>query len=75
MLRQAAEDSVHAYELDPSYVKAYVRAAQSHLEIGERASVKLSVEEYERALELDPENKTYKAALKDAMLTWEADWA
>ena len=75
MLRQAAEDSVHAYELDPNYVKAYVRAAQAHLEIGERATVKLAVEEYEKALELDPDNRTYKAALKDAMLTWEADWA
>uniref|UniRef100_A0A7S0L601 J domain-containing protein n=1 Tax=Coccolithus braarudii TaxID=221442 RepID=A0A7S0L601_9EUKA len=75
MLRQAAEDSVQAYEMDPAYTKAYVRAAQAHLELGERATVKLAVQEYEKALELSPDNRTYKDALKDAQLTWEADWA
>ena len=74
-LRQAAEDSVAAYELDKHSKKAFARAAQAHLEIGERATVKLSIQEYEKALELDPDNATYKAALKDALLTWEADWA
>mmetsp|Transcript_50546 Transcript_50546/g.83778 ORF Transcript_50546/g.83778 Transcript_50546/m.83778 type:complete len:433 (+) Transcript_50546:42-1340(+) len=75
MLRQAAEDSVLAYEMDDKYVKAYVRAAQAHLEIGERNTVKLAIQEYEKAVQLDPDNKTYKEGLKDAQLTWEADWA
>tara|TARA_B100000524_G_scaffold334520_2_gene223139 strand:+ start:167 stop:1144 length:978 start_codon:yes stop_codon:yes gene_type:complete len=73
-LRQAAEDSVLAYELDPTYTKAYVRAAQAHLELGERATVQLAVQEYKSALEREPENSKYKQALKDAQLTWEADW-
>jgi len=75
MLKQAAEDSVLAYEMDHLYAKAYVRAAQAHLELGERATVKLAVQEWEKALELDPDNKSYKEGLKDAQLTWEADWA
>jgi tetratricopeptide (TPR) repeat protein len=75
MLRQAAEDSVLAYELDPSYNKAYARAAAAHLELGERATVRLAVEEYEKALKLAPDSSAYKEALKDAQLTWEADWA
>ena len=75
MLRQAAEDSVLAYEMDPEYTKAYVRAAQAHIELGERATVKLAVQEYEKALELAPDNRVYKDALKDAQLSWEADWA
>eukprot|EP00965_Chrysotila_dentata_P065969 2184673-Pleurochrysis_carterae.AAC.3 len=48
---------------------------KAHLELGERAACKLAIEEYEKALELDPDNRTYKDALKDAQLTWEADWA
>ena len=36
--------------------------------------VKLSVQEYEKALKLDPESSKIKAALKDAQLTWEADF-
>jgi len=75
MLRQAAEDSVLAYEMDPNYTKAYVRAAQAHLEIGEKNTVKLAIQEYQKALDFDPDNRTYKEALKDAQLTWEADWA
>ena len=39
-LRTAAEDSVLAYELDPNYVKAYVRAAEAHLALNERATVR-----------------------------------
>jgi multidrug resistance efflux pump len=61
-LRQAAEDSVDAYEIDPSYLKAYLRAAEAHLALNERTTVKLAVHELE-------------AQLKDAQLTWEADWA
>jgi len=75
MLRQAAEDSVLAYEMDHLYTKAYVRAAQAHLELGEKNTVKLAIQEYQKALELQPDNQTYKEALKDAQLTWEADWA
>jgi len=66
---------VLAYEMDHLYAKAYVRAAQAHLELGERATVKMAVQEWEKALELDPDNKSYKEGLKDAQLTWEADWA
>jgi tetratricopeptide (TPR) repeat protein len=73
-LRQAAEDSVLAYELDPSYTKAYVRAAEAHLGLNERATVKLAVQEYEKALLLDPGSSKIKAALKDAQLTWDADF-
>ena len=74
-LRQAAEDSVDAYEIDPSYLKAYLRAAEAHLALNERTTVKLAVHELETALKMDPDNDKIKAQLKDAQLTWEADWA
>jgi hypothetical protein len=48
---------------------------QAHLKIGERASVKLAIQEYEKLVEMEPDNRDYKDGLKDAMLTWEADWA
>jgi len=73
-LRTAAEDSVLAYELDPNYTKAYVRAGEAHLQLNERATVKLAVQEFEKALKLDPDSSKVKAALKDAQLTWEADF-
>ena len=73
-LRQAAEDSVTAYELDPDHFKSWHRAAQAHLALNERATVKLSLKEYERALELQPDNKKLKEEYKDAALTWEADF-
>ena len=72
--RQAAEDAVLCYELDPTHLKSYVRAAQAHLQLGERATVKLSIQEYEKAVEMAPDNKAYHAALRDARLTWEADF-
>jgi len=50
------------------------RAAQAHLALNERATVKLSLKEYERALELQPDNKKLKEEYKDAALTWEADF-
>lgn len=37
-LRQAAEDSVNAYEMDKFYVKAYMRAAEAHMLLNERVS-------------------------------------
>ena len=74
-LRQAAEESVDAYEIDPSYLKAYLRAAEAHLALNERTTVKLAVRELETALKMDPDNDKIKAQLKDAQLTWEADWA
>mmetsp|Transcript_447 Transcript_447/g.1134 ORF Transcript_447/g.1134 Transcript_447/m.1134 type:complete len:454 (-) Transcript_447:1817-3178(-) len=74
-LRQAAEDSVTAYEMDEHYVKAYLRAAEAHLALNERATVKLAVQELQQALNLDEDNQKIKALLKDAQLTWEADFA
>ena len=53
-LRQAAEDSVNAYEMDAHYTKAYVRAAEAHLALNERATVKLAVQELQQALNLEP---------------------
>ena len=38
-LRQAAEDSVLAYELDPDHLKSWHRAAQAHLALNERPQV------------------------------------
>ena len=73
-LRQAAEDSVTAYEMDKHYVKAYVRAAEAHLALNERATVKLAVQELQQALALDEDNAKIKAQLRDAQLTWEADF-
>lgn len=73
-LRQAAEDSVMGYELDPAHMKSWHRAAQAHLALNERATVKLSIKEYEKALELAPDNKKIKEEYKDACLTWEADF-
>ena len=73
-LRQAAEDSVTAYEMDRFYTKAYLRAAEAHMALNERATVKLAVQELKEALKLDEENEKIKALLKDAMLTWEADF-
>jgi len=73
-LRQSAEDSVCAYELDPEYVKAYLRAAEAHLALNERATVKLAVQELQQALALDEDNQKIKALLRDAQITWEADF-
>ena len=73
-LRQAAEDSVNAYEMDAFYVKAYLRAAEAHLALNERATVKLAVKELKEALKLEPESDKIKALLRDAQLTWEADF-
>jgi len=73
-LRQAAEDSVNAYEMDKFYIKAYQRAAEAHLALNERATVKLAVRELQEALKLDENNDKIKAALRDAQLTWEADF-
>jgi len=73
-LRQAAEDSVNAYEMDPHYIKAYLRAAEAHLALNERATVKLAVQELQEALKRDEDNQKIKALLKDAQLTWEADF-
>jgi len=73
-LRQAAEDSVTAYELDPTHLKSWQRAAQAHLALNERVTVKLSLKEYERALELAPDNKKLKDEYKEAALTWAADF-
>ena len=39
-LRQAAEDSVNAYEMDKFYIKAYQRAAEAHLALNERATAR-----------------------------------
>ena len=44
------------------------------LALGERATVKLSIQEYEKAVEMAPDNKAYQEALRDARLTWEADF-
>ena len=35
----------------------------------------LEQNELETALKMDPDNDKIKAQLKDAQLTWEADWA
>ena len=74
VLRQAAEDSVNAYEMDPHYIKAYLRAAEAHLALNERATVKLAVQELQEALKRDEDNAKIKALLRDAELTWEADF-
>ena len=73
-LRQAAEDSVTAYEMDDKYTKAYLRAAEAHMALNERATVKLAVKELKEALKLDPDSDKIKAMLRDAQLTWEADF-
>jgi len=73
-LRQAAEDSVVAYEIDPDHLKSWQRAGQAHLALNERATVKLAVKEFQRALEIAPDNKKLKEEYKDAALTWEADF-
>ena len=73
-LRQAAEDSVLAYEIDPDHLKSWQRAGQAHLALNERATVKLAVKEFQRALEIAPDNKKLKEEYKDAALTWEADF-
>ena len=56
------------------YVKAYLRAAEAHLALNERATVRLAVQELQQALALDEDNAKIKAQLKDAQLTWEADF-
>ena len=47
---------------------------QAHLALNERATVKLAVKEFARALELAPDNKKIKEEYKEAALTWEADY-
>ena len=49
-------------------------AAEAHLALNERATVKLAVKELQQALKLDENNDKIKAALRDAQLTWEADF-
>ena len=56
------------------YVQAYLRAAEAHLALNERATVKLAVKELKEALKLEPESDKIKALLRDAQLTWEADF-
>ena len=53
---------------------SYLRAAEAHLALNERATVKLAVQELQQALALDEDNAKIKAQLKDAQLTWEADF-
>ena len=60
--------------MDPHYIKAYLRAAEEHLALNERATVKLAVQELQEALKRDEDNEKIKALLKDAQLTWEADF-
>ena len=60
--------------MDPHYIKAYLRAAEAHLALNERATVKLAVQELQEALKRDEDNEKIKALLKDAQLTWEADF-
>ena len=40
-LRQAAEDSVAAYEIDPDHLKSWQRAAQAHLALALRLALNL----------------------------------
>ena len=54
--------------------RRYLRAAEAHLGLNERATVKLAVQELQQALKLDEDNAKIKALLKDAQLTWEADF-
>jgi hypothetical protein len=74
-MRQAADDSVAAYEMDRFYVKAYLRAAEAHMALNQRATVKLAIKELQEALKLENgENEKIQRLLRDAMLTWEADF-
>ena len=57
----AAEDAV-LYRGRPVAPQVEPRPAQAGLQLGERATVKLSIQEYEKAVEMAPDNKVYQEA-------------
>ena len=74
-LRQAALDCRDALRLDPAYVKGYVRSAEAHFAMGEPVTVSMAVEMYEKALKLDPDNKSIQQGLHRVRLVFESDYA
>ena len=73
-LRQAVEDCRVACSLDPTYVKGYVRSAEAHFAMGEPHTVKIAVEMYESALQLEPTNRTIVHALEHVRMIYQSDY-
>ena len=69
--KEVVEDCERATELQPDYVRGYVRLGQALLAMGDKgdtgdvALLKRAERALERALELEPENKTAKKTLKE----------
>ena len=74
-LRQACYDMRLATQIDPSYAKGWARSAEAHYMMGEAHTVRTAVEHYERAVALEPSNKTYKRELDKIRMTFESDFA
>lgn len=74
-LRQAVYDCREACALDPNYVKGYVRSAEAHLLMGEPHTVRIAIEMYEKALRLEPDNRSIEAGLERVKMIFESDYA
>lgn len=57
----AIEDGLAAVSLNPRYAKAYGRLGAAYLGVG---NIDKATESYQKALELEPDNLSYKAALE-----------
>lgn len=57
----AEADCLQALTLDPLYVKAYLRLGSAHFELQKFTMAK---EDYEKALKLEPQNKTAQKELE-----------
>lgn len=71
---EAAQLAKRAYQLDGSNARAFLRAAQANLAIESEESVKAAIEQFEKVLQLEPDNKAAARGRKDALLTWEAEF-
>ena len=54
--------------------EAKTQDAEAHMALNERGTVKLAIKELQEALKLEDNNDKIKGLLRDAQLTWEADF-
>ena len=61
--------------LGPPHPNTCGRAAEALFAMGERHTVKESMELWGRVLELEPENESYKMSHQRVCLEWESDYS
>jgi len=62
---QAKEDCDKTIQMDPNYVKAYLRRATCNAQLGNHEDV---VRDYEKLTQMEPDNNDYARQLRDAKL-------